>query len=665
MNIEKIAAKLRPLLPTQVDHWMRVRDMAEPELKTLIEKQILSVAYKRLGDFNTKILLSLPPENKCKGTLNIGTVLYDKPKWPVAITQKELLQNMGIYGRSGAGKSNFCYHLIRQLDQLGIPFLFFDQKRNLRDMLFSLKSNVHVYTAGRSLLKFGFNPFMTPPGLEPSVYIGQMVDVMASAFTLGEGAKSIIQKALTACYNQGNSCPITQDILSEIEAMEAKDRIRGWKISAIRALESLRFSNIASDPVSQADMTRALIHENTVIEVDGLSNGARSFLIPILYQWIFQVKLCSPGREKLEMAVITDEAHIVFAKQQGRSQETLMERLFRMTRELGIANIILDQTPSLMSRTVLANCYTNIFLNLSSVADQTLAASVCLLDADDRRYFSMLPIGQAICKLQGRYTNAFLMEIPWIQFTKGAVNDAQLARYSALNRSRKSGSGRNTPLPGYFGQVPQVPALFNSPLNNESFRLLWDIQNQPLDGVKIRYKRLNLSIGKGNRIKQQLIEQGWLHSQTVDLGQTRKVILGLTQQARDVLDIQNPQSGYGSLLHRYWQHYTAQRLREQGYQVTVEAPRLSGNTDIATQKEGRKIALEIETGLSDFLQNIRQNLLARYDTIIIIATDKPAYEKIEKTLAAAGLLLPPKVQLVLRDAFIGALEPHHSADKWT
>lgn len=662
MDIERIAGKLRPLIPAKVNSWMRAREMADPELKSLIEKQIISTAYKMLGDFNTKILLSLPPENKCKGSIHLGTVIYDKAQWPAGISKTELLQNMGIYGRSGAGKSNFCYHLIKQLDQRGIHYLFFDQKRNLRDLLFSLKNKVNIYTAGRSLLKFGFNPFITPPGLEPSVYIGQLVDVMASAFTLGEGAKSIVQKAIAACYRQGNACPTTDDIIVEIDRIEAKERIRGWKISALRAMESLRFSNIASDPISQEEMTRTLIHENTVIELDGLGNSARSFLIPILYQWIFQVKLNSPGREKLEMAIITDEAHIVFGKQQGRSSETLMDRLFRMTRELGIANIILDQTPTLISKAVLANCYTTIFLNLSGVTDQTLAASVCLLDSEDRRYFSMLPVGQAICKLQGNYTSAFLLEIPWIQFNKGAVNDAQLVRYSALNRSKKAGSGRNNFLPTYFGQVPQVPTLLDSPLNDDSFRLLLDIHSHPQDGVKIRYKRLNLSTGKGNRIKQHLIDQGWLQSQIIDLGQTRKILLGLTPHAGEIVGLNKSPPQRGSIIHHYWQNYIAQRMRDDGYQVSLEAPRPSGNIDIAAQKDGRKIAIEIETGLSDFLHNVRQDLLAKYDPVIIVATDKSAYEKIEKGLAAAGLLLPPRVQLVLRDAFIVGRQPHKSAD---
>ena len=64
MNIEKIAKKLQPLMPYKVSQWVRAMELAEPDLKALIEKQIISTAYQALGDFHNKILLSLPPEKK-------------------------------------------------------------------------------------------------------------------------------------------------------------------------------------------------------------------------------------------------------------------------------------------------------------------------------------------------------------------------------------------------------------------------------------------------------------------------------------------------------------------------------------------------------------------------------------------------------------------------
>ena len=403
-------------MPQQVQHWMRIRDIADPEMKALIEKQIISMAYRHLGDFRNKILLSLPPEKKAKGSINLGTILYDKEKHPFGISNTEVLQNMGIFGRSGSGKTNLAFHIIKQFDGHRIPYLFFDNKRTLRHLIPGLRNKVNVYTPGRSLSKFSFNPFVTPPGLESSVYVNQLVDVLGRAFTLGDGSRSILQKAIFACYDQGNHSPLVKDVIAEVEKIESKERVRGWKISALRALETLSFSNITTTKASQKELTQKLIEGNTIIELDGLGDGARKFLVPIIYQWIFQVKLCSPVREKLTMGVFIDEAHLIF---DNRSSGTLMERLLRQTRELGIATIVMDQTPSLMSKVVMANCYTNIFLNLVSTSDLNKAAAVCLLDADEKKYFSMLPVGQGIIKLQDRWTRPFLVKFPLVDVKKG------------------------------------------------------------------------------------------------------------------------------------------------------------------------------------------------------------------------------------------------------
>ena len=111
MDIEKVARKLKPLIPKQVDHWLRARETAEPALRDLIDKQILTAARKRLGDVSSRTLLSLPPPQKIRGAIHLGTVLYEQEKWPAGISTSELLQNMAIFGRSGAGKTNVSFHL--------------------------------------------------------------------------------------------------------------------------------------------------------------------------------------------------------------------------------------------------------------------------------------------------------------------------------------------------------------------------------------------------------------------------------------------------------------------------------------------------------------------------------------------------------------------------
>lgn len=663
MDIEKIASKLKPLMSKRLENWLITRKITDSELKTLIDKQIISTAYKTFGDFNNKILLSLPPEKLAKGSINLGNITYNKPKWPLGLKYGELIQNAAILGRSGAGKTNVTFHILSQLIQKNIPFVFMDWKRTARHLIPNFKNKLNIYTPGRAISKFPFNPFVVPPGIESNVYVNQLVDVMSQAFTLGDGSRSLLRKSIASIYAQGNLCPAVEDIVNELEKVPDKGRQGGWKLTAMRALESLEFADLtSSDQISQQQLAEKMLNENTVIELDALAAESKKFLIPILSLWLYYVRLNSSEREKLKLVIFIEEAHHVLHKRAQTSNETIIEMLFRQCRELGIGIVVIDQHPHLLSSAALGNTYTTIFLNQKDPSDINKAAAVCLLDADEKKYLSMLPTGQGIIKLQDRWTRPIHVQFPLVNINKGSVTDAMLARYSALNNSRKTGSGRNTSVPTYFSQVPQIPTLFNRPLNDDSFRLLSDILAYPQDGVKARYKRLNLSTGKANRLKEYLIDQNWLESQTVDLGQTRKTCLRLTTQAKDALNLDTTEPQHGSIVHEYWKRFYAERFREHGYQVELEVPRISGQVDVVAKKNDQKIAVEIETGKSNYLRNIRQNLLAKYDEIVVIATDKSAYDRIEKDLASANLLIPQRIKMILRDDFTFDFESHKSAD---
>jgi DNA-binding Lrp family transcriptional regulator len=97
-------------------------------------------------------------------------------------------------------------------------------------------------------------------------------------------------------------------------------------------------------------------------------------------------------------------------------------------------------------------------------------------------------------------------------------------------------------------------------------------------------------------------------------------------------------------------------------QVHMGLNTLPSQVDVVAKKDDQKIAIEIETGKSNYLRNIRQDMLAKYDQILVVTTDKTAYEKVEKDLAIAGLLIPKKVKLILRDDSTFWMQPHKSPD---
>jgi len=115
MDVQTVLRKLEPLVPGDVGRWRRILDLAEPEVRTLVEQQVIATAYKLLGDFRSKILLSLPPKSKSRGSFHLGTIVYENDKWPFGLSSNELLQGTAIFGRAGAGKTNVAFSLLGQL----------------------------------------------------------------------------------------------------------------------------------------------------------------------------------------------------------------------------------------------------------------------------------------------------------------------------------------------------------------------------------------------------------------------------------------------------------------------------------------------------------------------------------------------------------------------
>jgi hypothetical protein len=685
MNIEKLARWLEPIIPDKIKTWIKARDMGDVQMRQLIEKQIISTAYRIFGDPRKAMILSLPPVKVTSKPIKLGNVWYEHKRQVFGLSYEQLLQHTAIFGRSGAGKSNIVMNIFRQLIDRGMPVLFLDWKRNGREILPHVTRRINVYTAGRKVNPFPFNPFIPPPGVELNIYVQHIVDVMAEAYTLGDGARSLIQKALVSANMKLGVAPSVDQLIEELELVsesgkEDKSRSRGWKTTAMRALEELKLANLTGGSSKEQQMfTIGLATSINVIELDSLSISTRKFIIPLLFSWIYQVKLSSSQREKLNLILILEEAHNVLYRTQ-RSTETLTEQLLRQAREIGIGVILVDQQPSQISPTVLGNVHTSVCMNLKDPADITRSAGLSLLDDTEKLYLTRLEIGSGIVKLQSTWPKPFIVRFDHLKLAKGKITDEVLLRL-ARSKSPKSPQRQGICTDTGRDSRGRLSDAGFAGVEDDVLLLVNDIIVHPDDGVRVRYKRIGLSVGKANRLKQELLTLEWITQIKVAVGNSRKVILELTDEGKRVfglstkldsmlgkplipskdgrLDvglviehIQATQTQSNnrkeSMAHAYWKYRYAKKLAELGYKVQVEAPAGSSFADLAAEKEQERLIFEIETGSSDFTKNLTQGLrLAK--TVVMVATSETAMQRIEKVLAKKGLLIPGRVELVLKD----------------
>lgn len=189
-------------------------------------------------------------------------------------------------------------------------------------------------------------------------------------------------------------------------------------------------------------------------------------------------------------------------------------------------------------------------------------------------------------------------------------------------------------IPPGITQVPDIPVIPDSDKDME--KLLVSIAQEPLLGIAERYQKMYLSGRSGNQSKQKLIEYGLITEISIKTPKARIKLLELTDMGKEKLkEIGFDVSGslrHGGVEHIYWVHQAKKKLENAGHKVHEEYPIGNGETiDLAIIGKNNKIAIEIETGKSDAIHNIRKCLDAGFE-VVSLATNDQILGKIKSML---------------------------------
>jgi DNA helicase HerA-like ATPase len=156
-DVREIVERLRPTVGRQAEAlwalYLASDRNEQRELETTL--RLLDLKHNATAPGNGPPGLPPPEPGVLDGWLRLGEVRYPSaPPAAFGLQPGELIQHVGIFGRSGAGKTNTVLVLLRELLRKDIPFLIFDWKRNYRDLLAAPwvpKGKVAAFTAGRDL----------------------------------------------------------------------------------------------------------------------------------------------------------------------------------------------------------------------------------------------------------------------------------------------------------------------------------------------------------------------------------------------------------------------------------------------------------------------------------------------------------------------------------
>jgi DNA-binding MarR family transcriptional regulator len=437
--------------------------LADEETRKRILEMIdaLKAAVFSDSDMKNSVLMEPPPENLVNsGKLDFGVTLYGKKRlYPVKLKEENFLTHIGVFGSSGYGKTNVVQWMIMNLAKNNIPVLIFDfSKRNYRDLLAlpELKDKIQIFTVGRNVSPFRFNPLKPPEGIQISQWAKEFAEIFDHAYWMMGGGRHVILKALDDIYSGENpEYPRIKDIgnwLEKFGRSRTSSRESNWISTAKRPLESLCFRELGDvfdceEGVLPSDFFKE--GKVTILELDALSTNDRTFFIEIILQWIRDAALVSPKREKLMGVIALEEAHHVLNREKSKSlgMETVMDLIFREVRELGLGIIYVDQHPSLISYPALGNTSTHVYMNLgldTKYSSDILDASnmLGLKYEEEGDYLRRLPVGHAFILMRMlAFPNPFLVEFPLVNIKKGSVDDDLIKEFmqgKLLERVKKA-----------------------------------------------------------------------------------------------------------------------------------------------------------------------------------------------------------------------------------
>ncbi len=562
--------------------------------------------------------------------------------------------------------------------------------------------NVQVYTVGRDTLPFLWNVFRAPPGTDREFWIETIAEALEHSHLSGPGVAYHFNKIYSKVYKgiPVDFYPNFHDGLREIKNIRVFGREQNWKQTALRIFQSFTLSKAskvfnARDPIKLEE----LLDKPVILELDlEMPKPLRVFFSEMILRWIHLYRIGKGETDNLQHVLFLEEVHNLFSQNGFYGTSKSLENLYREIRGFGQGLVSITQHPSMLPIELLGNCHTQIYLGLQHKDDIEMARKSLFLNHEEDFYLNALNVGECIVKIKNR-VEPCLVKTPLVPVKKGIVTDEWLKifslssqflkyfwkdnpeNYLALKKSVSdilSGKGGeleeenvgNTLPENNTGGYYQGQALRNTstqerkraketskagcllPVNIKDKRkeypsktrpqhkLLIDILENPFSSISKRYKRLNLHPNLGNKCRKDLISEKCVQPRKIVTGSGWITLFELTRKGKMVLGdfghkFKNESEG---VVHKFWKHRVSEFYKKKGLDVRVEEYFVNGRPDIIVFEGDKKTAIEIETGKSDYVGNVKRALEAGFDEVVCVGVNKGVEGKIGKRLVGEGVV---------------------------
>jgi len=329
-----------------------------------------------------------------------------------------------VVGTPGSGKTTFSFNILLQFARRGIPFLAIEPtKAEYRAMIDAIP-DVQIFTPGNnSVSPFIINPFVPPKGISIEQYIPSLASAFKAAFSMPSPLDIIFLRAIRACYSENGwkdyskygDADVTAfglyEFILTFKRIIAESDYSGEVKGNLQSAGVFRLMNLIEQNSNIFDTIHTvpiedMLRKPTILELNSIDNTEQKALIMALLLISIGVytKNNQLGDGKLKNIILIDEAHVLLGGSQSPSQDgasaqgTTIKSLQDMIAEIrsyGTGIIIADQSPTKVSREVVANTDIKIAFRLVQSSEKELIADSTNMDNSASQRISRLKPGEA------------------------------------------------------------------------------------------------------------------------------------------------------------------------------------------------------------------------------------------------------------------------------
>lgn len=349
----------------------------------------------------------------------------DSTKIIIGCPQKSFTKHALIVGMPGSGKTTFSINLLLQFAQKGIPFLAIEPTKTEYRAMIDVIPHLQIFTPGNNVVSpYIVNPFIPPKGIRVEQYIPSLTSAFKAAFSMPSPLDVIFLKAIRTCYIQygwkdystredPNARPfgLYEFILVFKKLMDGTNyskEVRG----NIESAGLLRLTNLIEQNSNIYDTVNTIPIEDlltapTILELNSIDNAEQKSLVMalLLISVCLYTKHNHTGDGELKNAILIDEAHVLLQggstsnndsapDTQGTTVKALQDMIAEI-RSFGTSIIIADQSPTKVSREIVANTDIKIAFRLVQATEKALIADSTNMSDASQVSLSRLRPGEA------------------------------------------------------------------------------------------------------------------------------------------------------------------------------------------------------------------------------------------------------------------------------